>query len=136
MAVNVRLPVVSPSMMVMTPICGASKLKSSSPAVLVAASGMSFTSVFARTIRLAVAVIVAAPPSSTVSGEADSDTAGGVVSLMVTSTEFGWPAATDPGRSPRAIVKVSSSSSASSAVVIVPAPLVCPASMTMLASVP
>ena len=94
--------------MVITPICGASKLKSSSPAVL-ASSRMSTISVFARTIPLAAAVIATAPPSSTVSGEADSDTGGGVASVIVTSTEFGLPARTEVGSVPSATVNVSPS---------------------------
>ena len=52
------------------------------------------------------------------------------------STEPGVPAATDDGSAPSATVKVSSSSSGSWFVAMVPVPLVAPAAITMLASVP
>ena len=57
-------------------------------------------------------------------------------SRIVTRTEDGFPAVTGAGRSPIATVNVSSSVSASSAVVIVPLPLVKPALTRMPASVP
>ena len=72
-------------------------------------------------------------PSSTVSGEADSDTGGGGASVIVTSTEFGLPARTDVGSVPSATVNVPSPVAASSFVETAPVPLVSPASTVMLA---
>ena len=62
---------------------------------------------------------------------------GFVVSSIVTSTESGLPASTDVGRlESSATVNVSSSVSASTAVVIVPVPLVSPLLILMLDSGP
>ena len=57
-------------------------------------------------------------------------------SEIVTCTEFGLPAATDNGRAPRATVKVSSSSSPSWFVMIVPVPVVWPEATVMEVGVP
>ena len=64
------------------------------------------------------------------------NTCGWSSSRIVISTDDGVPAVTVFGRVPSATVKVSSCSSASCAVVIVPVPLVAPELIAMLVSVP
>ena len=87
-----------------------------------------------------VAVTVTESPSSTGFGEADSDTVGTEKSSsrIVIRTELGGARrhARRQGCSPSATVNVSSASSASCAVVMVPVPVVAPEAMVMLVSVP
>ena len=83
-----------------------------------------------------VTVTVTSPPSLTGFGDTDSDTNGTSSSVMVTVTEFVVPAVTDAGRVPSATVNVSSFSSVSWFVEIVPVPLVCPAATVIADSVP
>ena len=89
------------------------------------------------------AVTVTATPSSTGFGEADSHTVGVVgvppppsSSRILTVIELGLPSVTEDGKLPSATVNVSSSVSASRAVVIAPVPLVWPPVIVMPASVP
>ena len=76
------------------------------------------------------------PPRGTVQGSQVARTAGGLASRIVTSTDDGSPAVTSGGSAPSDTVNVSSSTSASSTVEIVPAPTVCPPVIVMLASAP
>ena len=61
---------------------------------------------------------------------------GGPTSLMVIATEDGLPTLTLDGRLPSETVNVSSSSSASRVVWMVPVPVVCPPLIVMFVSVP
>ena len=85
---------------------------------------------------VSVAVTVTDEPSVTGFGDADNDTEGVVVSVIVTVTEVGLPDTTDDGRVPSATVNVSSRVSASAVVDIVPVPVVEPAAIVMLDSDP
>ena len=76
------------------------------------------------------------PPRGTVQGSQVARTVGGLSSRIVTSTDDGSPAVTSGGSAPSDTVNVSSSTSASATVEIVPAPVVCPPVIVMLASDP
>ena len=89
---------------------------------------------FVACVFVSVTVTVTSAPSRT--GFGDADTVAEPASVMVTVTEFVVPAVTDPGRVPSATVNVSSFSSVSLFVEIVPVPLVCPAVTVIPDSVP
>jgi hypothetical protein len=128
----VPVPVVCPPLIVMF-VSEPMSLDSADPTVSVTGTDMLF-------VRAAdnLALTVTGCPSLTGLGDAERLTVGGdePSSRMVTTTEDGLPAVTLDGRLPSETVNVSSSSSASRVVWMVPVPVVCPPLIVMFVSEP